>query len=178
MKLYTKIIDGYTYIMPVNKIVIIKDKMQVFNPTEEMLIEDGWKIYAAPNMELTEEQILKQEKENKINDIMEYDSSEAVNVFYVNDVPMWLDKATRVGLMLRFQSEQLLGDSETTLWYESKKFVLPLNVAQTMLHQIEKYASQCYNNTQMHLANINALETLEELKNYDYKSGYPEYLRF
>lgn len=112
------------------------------------------------------------------NAIQSYDSSSEVNCFYVEDEPLWLDKSTRTGLMLRFQSEQLLGDTETTLWYGYKKFVLPLDVAQMMLHRIEKYASQCYDNTQMHLANINTLKTLEDVQNYDYKSGYPEKLKF
>ena len=41
MKLYTKTIDGQTYTMPANKIVVIKDGMQIFNPTEEILLSDG-----------------------------------------------------------------------------------------------------------------------------------------
>ena len=43
---------------------------------------------------------------------------------------------------------------------------------------IEKYASKCYDNTQMHIANVKAIENMEELKNYDYRTGYPEKLRF
>ena len=43
---------------------------------------------------------------------------------------------------------------------------------------IEKYASECYDNTQMHIANVKAIEDMEELKNYDYRTGYPEKLRF
>ena len=35
-------------------------------------------------------------------------------VFYINDMAIWLDKSTRTGLMLRFQSELILGDTETT----------------------------------------------------------------
>ena len=42
MKLYEKIINGKQHCKPANKIVIIKDGMQTFNPTEEMLLEDGW----------------------------------------------------------------------------------------------------------------------------------------
>ena len=47
-----------------------------------------------------------------------------------------------------------------------------------MLYLIEAYASQCYDNTQKHLSNISKLETLEEVKNYDYKIGYPQPLQF
>lgn len=88
MKLYTKIIDGLTYIMPANKIVIIKDDMQIFNPSEEMLFEDGWKVYVPVVTEVTDGQMLKQEIENIIEEILEYDSSANVNVFYINEMPI------------------------------------------------------------------------------------------
>ena len=41
MKLYIKKTNGQTNIMPANKIVIVKDNAQIFNPTEDMLLEDG-----------------------------------------------------------------------------------------------------------------------------------------
>ena len=178
MKLYTKTIDGQSYTMPANKIVVIKDGMQVFNPTEDILLSDGWKEYVAPSNELTEEQILTQEKESKILDITEYDSSNSVNIFYVNNMPMWLDKATRAGLMLRLQAEEKLGKTETTLWYENKMFTLPLHEAFMMLYSLEVYASQCYDNTQRHISNINKMKTVEEIKSYDFCAEYPKPLEF
>ena len=50
MKLYEKIIDGKQHCKPANKIIIIKDGMQTFNPTEEMLLEDGWQNTYQYNM--------------------------------------------------------------------------------------------------------------------------------
>ena len=47
-----------------------------------------------------------------------------------------------------------------------------------MLNAIELYASACYDNTQTHIANVNEIKDLETLKNYDYRTGYPEKLRF
>lgn len=47
-----------------------------------------------------------------------------------------------------------------------------------MLHAIEKYACKCYDNTQMHIGVVNNLTTIEDIKNYDYRTGYPEKLRF
>lgn len=47
-----------------------------------------------------------------------------------------------------------------------------------MLYAIEVYASKCYDNTQKHLANVEKLETLEEIIEYDYHTGYPEKLNF
>lgn len=115
MKLYIKTIDGQQYILPSNKIVVIKNDMQIFNPTEEILLSDGWMEYVAPMNELTEEQLLTQEKESKIFDVTDYDSSNSVNTFYVNGMSMWLDKATRAGLMLRLQSELAMGLENTSL---------------------------------------------------------------
>ena len=66
MKLYEKIIDGKQHCKPANKIVIIKDGMQTINPTEEMLLEDGWVEHIPVQYEPTEEEILNREKEYKI----------------------------------------------------------------------------------------------------------------
>lgn len=84
-----------------------------YNPTEEILIEDGWEEYVVPVYEPTAEEVLNREKEDKIREITRYDSSNEVNCFYIVDQEMWLDKATRVGLKLRFDTE--LEDAETTL---------------------------------------------------------------
>ena len=42
MKLYEKTVDGKYFCMPISKIVITKDNMQIFNPNENDLLEDGW----------------------------------------------------------------------------------------------------------------------------------------
>jgi hypothetical protein len=91
---------------------------------------------------------------------------------------MWLDKATRAGLMLRLQAEQSMGKETTTLWYGSHQFELPMANAFQMLYALELYASQCYDNTQRHLAAVDALENKEEIDAYDYRTGYPEELEF
>ena len=113
--------------------------------------------------------------------ITAYDSSEHVNSFVIGGVKTWLDKATRVGLKLRFEAEKRLGKTETTLWQNGMQFPLPLVgdvTALDMLDGIELYASASYDVTQMHLANIVTLTSVEEVKNYDYTSGYPEMLKF
>ena len=57
-------------------------------------------------------------------------------------------------------------------------FTLSLNEAFTMLYALEVYASQCYDNTQRHIANINRMESVEEIKEYDYCTDYPQPLMF
>jgi hypothetical protein len=88
MKLYIKTIDGKENILPANKIVIRKDGLQTFYPSEEMLLEDGWEIYEPIVEDPTDEEILKFEKEYFINKVIEYDASDEVNIFYVNDYPI------------------------------------------------------------------------------------------
>lgn len=157
-----------------NQIVIKKDKKQIINPKHEDLIADGWVEYVAPIYKRTIEDY----RRDKIYDINQYDSSSEVNEFTVNDIPMWLDKATRVGLKLRFETEIEDGETETTLWYNGVAFPLEINMAVKMLHAIEKYASRCYDNTQRHIGCVKQLENIEDIQNYDYRNGYPEKLHF
>lgn len=163
-------------IMDKNRIVLTVDNKQIINPTHEMLVKNGWELYTVP--ELTDEEKFEQEKQNLQKNIVNYDTSSDVNIFYMNDMPMWLDKSTRAGLMLRLQAEEMIGKENTTLWYDVYQFTIPLPTAKQLLYLIEAYASACYDNTQMHLATVKSLKTLEELHNYDYTTGYPEKLRF
>ena len=176
MKRYTKQIDGKTVIKERNRIVINKDGMQTINPTHEMLLEDGWVEYVIP--EPTEEELLHRARAYVKNEIRRYDSSSEVNEFFINGLPVWLDKATRAGLKLRFEAEIAMGNENTSLWYNNMQFPLPLSQAMQMLYAIEIYASACYDNTQAHYANVEALATIEECEEYDYRVGYPEKLNF
>lgn len=113
--------------------------------------------------------------------ILAYDSSVEVNSFTFAGVQMWLDKATRVGLKLRFEAEVKLGKTETTLWLSGMGFTLPLSGegnALDLLDAIELYASASYDVTQQHLAQLQALGTAEEILAFDFTSGYPEKLVF
>lgn len=188
--LYTKIIDDKKVIKSRKNIILKRDRivenpetgemenvtMQTFNPTEEMLFEDGWEIYTVP--ELTPEQILANAKRDKKHEINNYDSSTSVNEFYIQDMPVWLDKATRSGLMLRFNSELAMKKENTTLWYNGASFTIPLNTAIQMLYALEVYASECYDNTQAHLANVDKMETLDAVLEYNYTVDYPNKLHF
>lgn len=176
MKKYKKIIDGITTIKNSNQIIVIKDNMQTINPPEEMILADGWEEYVEP--EPTEYEKLVVARRDKLFEIERYDQSFEVNEFFVNGVSMWLDKATRAGLLLRFQAEQASGLIDTTLWYNGISYPLKVNQAISMLYTLELYASECYDNTQKHLSAIKQLTTIEEIEAYDYTVGYPEKLNF
>lgn len=99
-----------------------------------------------------------------------YDKSEAINSFIFKGRSLWLDKATRVGLMhlanCSTEDVQLiLGDQILTF---SPDFV------KEFLTKLEVYAGKCYVQTQKHLIAVDALKTPEEVINYDYTTGYPD----
>ena len=80
-----------------------------------------------------EEQMMLCLKELLIAMIELHDSSINVNQFMINDELIWLDKNTRVGLRLRFESEKNIGLTETTLWYNHKSFTLDIDTALQIL---------------------------------------------
>lgn len=171
---YTKVIDGKEVIKSANEIVIRHNGMQTFNPSEAQILADGWTEYVAPKYIPTIEDV----KARKTDEILAYDSSSAVNEFSIGGVPMWLDKATRAGLLLRFEAEGKAGRTETTLWNNGQPYTLPLETAQQMLIALELYASECYDNTQRHIAEVQKLESKEAVESYDYTTGYPQKLLF
>ena len=75
MKLYEKIVDGVKHCKPLSKIVIIKDGFQTFNPTEEMVLEDGWIEHIETVSEISEEEHIHNESINEINELKELLSS-------------------------------------------------------------------------------------------------------
>lgn len=174
MKKYFKEIDGKKVYRKKSQITIEKNGMITYNPTEEMLLADGWEEY----IYVPQEKTIEDYRNEVINEIKCYDESSMVNEFYIQGMPVWLDKNTRVGLSLRFESELARGKQETTLWYGNFQFPLQLDMAVNMLYMIEEYASMCYDNTQMHIANVNKLETIEDIVGYDFTTGYPEKLQF
>lgn len=118
------------------------------------------------------------QKRHKINDIIKYDSSPEVNGFYLNDELVWLSKDMRVGLVNSTTIEKNAGIQETTLWFEGHSLVIGVDTVLEMLAALEIYAKQCYNRTQEHIAEVNDLEDVKGVDDYDYTVGYPEKLHF
>ena len=177
-KLYSKYVDGELHIVPKSKIVIITKTNQIFNPTEEMILHDGWEVYIPTSTDPTEEEMLTMEKEHLIDDILAYDSSNDVKEFYINNSPMWLDKSLRSSLMTRWETEQKRGEKETTLWYDMQEYKIPINIALLMLEDLEIFSSKCYDNTYRHISEVKKLDNMDDIKIYNYKVGYPIKLSF
>ena len=118
------------------------------------------------------------QKQRKINDIIKYDSSTEVNCFYLNNELVWLSKDMRVGLVNSTTIEKNAGIQEITLWFDGHSLVISVDKVLEMLAALEIYAKKCYNKTQEHIAEVNYLEGVKDVDDYDYTVGYPEKLHF
>lgn len=116
-------------------------------------------------------------KQLKIVEIDAYDKSSAVNGFALNGAVVWLDKATRVGLMNSTSIAKGMGQATTTLWFGGMKIVVNCDKAIELLSALEMYALECFNVTAAHKAAVKKLQTVEEVEAYDYTQGYPEQLK-
>lgn len=119
---------------------------------------------------------LEQAKVEKIAEITAYDTSSSVNGFVLNGLLVWLDKATRVGLMNSTTIAKAEGNETTTLWFGGLKLVVDCDKAIRLLSALEMYALECFNVTASHKAAVNELKSIEEVEVYDYKTGYPKML--
>lgn len=115
-------------------------------------------------------------KKAKIAEIIAYDTSSSVNGFMLNGLLVWLDKATRVGLMNSTTIAKAAGQETTTLWLKGIKLVVDCDKAIQLLSALEMYALECFNTTASHKAAVGELKTIEEVEAYDYKTGYPKML--
>ena len=121
--------------------------------------------------------VLKAAKTEVETAITAYDSSSSVNSFLLNGIQVWLDKATRVGLMNSTTIAKSMGQQKTTLWLGSYQLEVDCDKAIQLLSALEMYALECFNVTAAHKKAVSELDNIEAVLTYDYKSGYPEKLK-
>ena len=167
--IYIKEVNGERLERRKNQIVIIKDNMQILNPSEELILEDGW-------IPKTEDVI-----ERKIQEILAYDSSDAINICYIsykgNVLPYWANKTERNDLKDALKDCISLGrniyrldlrDLGISVEVECEKLL-------NMMSALEVYAIDCYNKTTDH---IFAVQKTSNPELYDYTTGYPNKITF
>lgn len=108
--------------------------------------------------------------------ITEYDASSAVNSFKIGDASAWIDRETRVSVTDSATKEKAYGRTETTLWLGGKEYTLPIDTVLALLTQLEIYAKDCYNVTARHKAEVEKLESVEDIMAYSINKEYPDML--
>lgn len=128
--------------------------------------------------DLEEEVTLEAAKKAKIEEIEAYNDSDSVNWFYLNDIGMWLTPDLRTNVERQINARQSLGQEVAPIALGGTVMDIPCDQGLLMLAELEIYAADAYNTTEQHKAAVNALEDVESVKAYDYKTGYPEIKRF
>ena len=119
---------------------------------------------------------IKKKKKHLLSLQKEYDSSFEVNCFILGGKKVWFDKDTRVGLFNLLNIEKASNTETTTLWFSNNSIEIQVDKAMALLTMVEKYAKQCYDNTQKHYVEINQLGSIEDCLQYDITAGYPDIL--
>lgn len=167
------------------EIVIRKDGRVTYNPTEEMVLADGWVEYVAPEPKpIPEEVLIERARRRKLDELHNYDESKKVNdcviVYDGSELHYWADKHERGSLESAVRNSMALGRTHYRL--DLRELGVSLNIPceklLQMLAVLEVYAIDCYNKTTDHEYAIKALATEAEIEAYDFKVGYPEVPRF
>lgn len=172
--MFYKIVDGEDVFFTGN--VLNTKNGTVINPTDEQMLVEGWLVYQEP--EPTQEELLAQAKTDKLMQIDMYDNSTNVNLFTINDVPMWLDHNLRQQIRTSVEAYTALGAETMTKVFNGAEFTFPLVNWLQMLNALEVYAAEALNTTERHKNAVNALTTVQAVIDYDYTTGYPLKLAF
>ena len=201
MKAYQKEIDGKLVRKQKNEIVLsvtrtITDKKtgkekevksNVYNPTHEMLLENGWVEYVvptSPSIELTERQLYRRAMAKKLRDLEAYDSSSEVNdciiVYQGEELHYWANKTERDALKGALRDCISMGRDVYRLDLREKGISITISceLLLQMMAALEVYAIDCFNKTTDHEYALRSLQTKDEVEAYDYKVGYPEVPKF
>lgn len=146
-------------------IEVNEKKITILNPSEEMILNDGWEEF-----EDTAEDL----KKIKLQEIINYDKSPNVNTFYVGGIALWLSREERIVIKDRFQREKDAGKEKTRLLYKGLVLELTPDMGIHLINMVSAYADQCFDVTEAHKSALNDLTTKEEIQSYDYTVGYPE----
>lgn len=142
-------------------------------PTEQYVYDGCWLDTGGM---ASEQALLAAAQREVLSAIEAYDASDSVNAFMLNGQKVWLDKATRVGLMNSTTIAKAMGQATTTLWLGEAKLVVDCDKARQLLSSLEMYALECFNVTAAHKKAVTEMTTLENVLGYDYTCGYPQKL--
>lgn len=160
------------------KWVLLSDEQVQFRAEHpKASVSEVWnmEIYTPPVHVRT----LEEAKAEMVMKIKENDASQQVNGFIVNDaVTGWLTADERANYNSSINAAKLLGINEISFYVGDYLFTTTVEKAENMLAQIQLYADQCFIVTKQHIIAVEALETIEEVDEYNYMTGYPAQLHF
>jgi hypothetical protein len=160
-----------------NKFVLLSDEQVAFhNENPSAKVSEVWTMVLDP----VHERDLNDAKNEMKSKIEQYDKSEEVNGFTINNaITAWFTVEERLNYQRSVEAALSVSeDSKLTFFVGDNELSVSAKLASAMLSQIQLYADECFIVTKRHMIAMNALETIEEVDAYDYKSGYPAKLNF
>lgn len=176
---------GYTYY--INNTLLVEpllekpsdyEEISIDNNTDSKEVDEQEQINNQNNVSVETTEELQPYVDDIINKITEYDSSDEVNCFYLNDTKQWLPVGVRNTYKSSIEAAELLGDDEISFVIGNNIFTIDTKSAKLMLAQLQRYADTCYLVTTKHKLEVSELKSSKDIKNYNYKSGYPDKLIF
>lgn len=159
-----------------NKWVLLSDEQAAFheaNPSAK--VHEVWAMELDP----VHVRDINDAKIEMVGKIDQYDQSSEVNGFTINGtVEAWFTPAERSNYKSSIDAAKLMGVEMLSFYVGDIKLDVAPAIAEGMLAQIQLYADQCFIVTKQHKAAVEALETMEEVDNYDFKAGYPAKMNF
>lgn len=164
------------------KWVLLSDEQTAFHEENpDATLQEVWDTQLTPTPDIPERTI-EDAKREKIASIEAYDNSDAVNNFNIvlngNAINAWLTPDQRANYKNSVDAAKLVGLDELHPVFNGIQLTLQTSTAEMALAQIQIYADRCFIVTETHKTEVNALDSIEAVDNYDITSGYPEKLTF
>lgn len=132
------------------------------------------------NMKVEHEPVMtvEQAKDMVLLKLYNFNNSDAINLFYVNNKQGWLPADTRSNYRSSIDSAELLGETTIDFILSDMHLMATLQEAKMMLAKIQRYADRCFIVTGIHKNNINELSDVSHILSYNFTVGYPDKEQF
>lgn len=137
-----------------------------------------WELWNCENAQEEHERTIEEARNDKIIEIINYDTSDNVNGFFLGEHLVWLDKESRSCLMNTLNSADIIGREQINIWFSGMYVPLTISTARQMLAALEIYATDCYNVTETHKVQVSQMEDISEIEEFDITADYPQRLVF
>jgi hypothetical protein len=174
-RLYNNI--GSTYEDFLNGLwVLLSDEQVEFHKLNPFAsVKEVWDM----EFEQPKERTLDDAKEEMLEKIDKYDSSNNVNGFTINnELEGWFTAEERSNYKSSIDAATILGIETLSFFVGDNLLEVSPTQAKVMLARIQIYADECFIVTKQHKLAVEALSTIEEVDNYPYSEGYPSKINF
>ena len=153
---------------------LVKNRQDTRDRINEIEIE----LKRLDGVEPTEAELLALAKSKKKGEITEFDSSANVNSFIIGGLPMWLSFEQRSRLIRLVDAAESKGDETYTKNWGGIDYTFPTSQWRAMVNAVEDYAGACQAVTEGHRQNVESLDTIKKVEDYDITIGYPTKINF